>query len=67
MNLIQRALDTPYLEASFDTLSYSNNSHTFFVDDFKVQRFDENVQISSLKTKNQIISSNHFIKRISIM
>ena len=39
----------------------------FSVDDFKVQRFDENVQISSLKTKNQIISSNHFIKRISIM
>ena len=30
MNLIQRALDTPYLGASFNTLSYSNNSHTFF-------------------------------------
>ena len=67
MNLIQRALYTPYLGASFNTLSYINNSHTFSVDDSEVQRFDENFQISSLRTKNQITSSNHFIKRISIM
>ena len=67
MNLIQRALDTSYVGAYFDTLYYSNNSHTFSVDDSKVQRFDDNFQISILRTKNQITSSNHFINRISIM